>query len=83
MEGEPCTAAGLVAYLCCDAHCHVVLAVQTDQRTGLSESQVVERRAQYGFNELAENKRHPRLIFLSYFWGPMPCMIWACINCTE
>ncbi len=35
-----------------------------------------ERRAEWGYNELAEKKRHPLLVFLSYFWGPMPVMIW-------
>ena len=24
-------------------------------------------------------RRHPVLVFLSFFWGPMPCMIWAAI----
>jgi H+-transporting ATPase len=37
---------------------------------------VESRRAQWGFNELPEKKRSPLLIFLSYFWGPMPIMIW-------
>jgi len=38
---------------------------------------VAERRAQYGPNELDEKKQNLLLMFLSYFWGPMPCMIWA------
>ena len=31
---------------------------------------------EWGPNELPEKKRHPLLILLSYFWGPMPIMIW-------
>ena len=36
-------------------------------------------REKYGFNELAEKKVNPFLLFLSYLWGPMPAMIWAAI----
>ena len=31
---------------------------------------------EWGPNELPEKKSHPLLILLSYFWGPMPIMIW-------
>jgi len=47
-----------------------------DLKAGLSTELVEARRAEWGYNELAEKKRHPFLIFLSYFWGPMPIMIW-------
>lgn len=33
----------------------------------------------YGMNELVEEEVNPLLKFLSYFWGPMPIMIWAAI----
>ncbi len=42
---------------------------------GLTADEVRQRRTQYGFNELPEEKSHPLLTFLSYFWGPIPWMI--------
>jgi H+-transporting ATPase len=42
---------------------------------GLSQGQVEERLARYGYNELIEKKANPILKFLSYFWGPIPIMI--------
>lgn len=65
--------------VCCWSLVHSPLPsrLQTDTRTGLSDGQVAERRAQYGFNQLDEKKVNPLLMFLSYFWGPMPCMIWV------
>ena len=43
--------------------------------TGLSQTEAKGRLAQYGFNELPEEKVNPILKFLSYFWGPIPWMI--------
>jgi H+-transporting ATPase len=42
---------------------------------GLSQDEARRRLAQYGYNELPEEKTNPVLKFLSYFWGPIPCMI--------
>lgn len=42
---------------------------------GLSQAEVQRRLAQYGYNELPEEKGNPLLKFLSYFWGPIPWMI--------
>ncbi len=42
---------------------------------GLSQAEVERRLAQYGYNELAEEKTNPLIKFLSYFWGPIPWMI--------
>ena len=42
---------------------------------GLSKAEAQNRIAQYGYNELAEEKVNPILKFLSYFWGPIPAMI--------
>jgi H+-transporting ATPase len=44
---------------------------------GLTSDEVAARRAQYGFNEIAEQKHSPLLKFLTYFWGPIPWMIEA------
>ena len=44
---------------------------------GLSTSEAAKRLLQYGPNEIAEKKRSRILIFLSYFWGPIPWMIEA------
>ena len=43
--------------------------------TGLTQTEAKGRLAQYGFNELPEEKVNPILKFLSYFWGPIPWMI--------
>jgi H+-transporting ATPase len=42
---------------------------------GLSGTEADARLAQYGPNALEEEKEHPLLKFLSYFWGPIPWMI--------
>ncbi len=42
---------------------------------GLSQAEAERRLAQYGRNEIVEEKVNPILKFLSYFWGPIPWMI--------
>ena len=42
---------------------------------GLSEEEVRSRLQEYGFNDIPEEKKHPLLRFLRYFWGPIPWMI--------
>jgi len=54
-------------------------ADRTDLEVGLRDAEVDERRREFGFNELPEKKVNPCLVFLSYFWGPMPIMIWLAI----
>ena len=44
---------------------------------GLSEAEAARRLAEFGPNVLEENERNEVLVFLSFFWGPMPIMIWA------
>ena len=42
---------------------------------GLSQAEATKRLAQYGPNEIEENKTNALLKFLKYFWGPIPWMI--------
>ncbi len=42
---------------------------------GLSVEEATKRIEQYGPNALVEEKKSPLLIFLGYFWGPIPGMI--------
>ncbi len=46
---------------------------------GLSQAEAQKRLAQYGPNEIAEQKTNPFLKFLTYFWGPIPWMIEAAV----
>ncbi len=43
--------------------------------TGLTSAEVTNLREQYGFNDIPEEKKHPLLKFLGYFWDPIPWMI--------
>jgi H+-transporting ATPase len=43
--------------------------------TGLSSQEAAQRLKQYGPNAVAEEKRHPVLIFLRKFWAPVPWML--------
>lgn len=47
-------------------------------RNGLSSTDAMTIREKWGYNELVEVTRNPFLVFLSYFWGPMPVMICEC-----
>ncbi len=42
---------------------------------GLSQAEAHKRLAQYGPNEIEEQKTNAFLKFLTYFWGPIPWMI--------
>ncbi len=42
---------------------------------GLTADEVTRRRERDGYNELPEKKDNPILVFLRYFWGPIPWMI--------
>ncbi len=42
---------------------------------GLSQAEAEKRLAEYGPNEIEEEKTNPFLKFLTYFWGPIPWMI--------
>ena len=45
--------------------------LQTDTRTGLTESEVSLRRKKYGLNQMKEEKENMILKFLGYFVGPI------------
>ena len=45
--------------------------LQTDTRTGLTDSEVTSRRKKYGLNQMKEEKENLFLKFLSYFVGPI------------
>jgi H+-transporting ATPase len=49
--------------------------VNSTSPKGLTQAEAERRLAQYGYNELVEEKTNPLLKFLSYFWGPIPWMI--------
>ena len=46
---------------------------------GLSQAEATKRLAQYGPNEIEEEKVNPLRKFLAYFWGPIPWMIEAAV----
>ncbi|ORY83186.1 hypothetical protein BCR37DRAFT_298279 [Protomyces lactucae-debilis] len=45
--------------------------LQTDTRTGLSDSEVLNRRKKYGLNQMKEEKENLILKFLHFFVGPI------------
>jgi H+-transporting ATPase len=47
----------------------------TEKTKGLTGQEVIHLQEQYGFNDIPEEKKHPLLKFLGYFWGPIPWMI--------
>jgi H+-transporting ATPase len=42
---------------------------------GLSATEVGRRWERFGYNEILEKKKNRLLVFLRYFWGPIPWMI--------
>jgi H+-transporting ATPase len=42
---------------------------------GLTQSEAAKRLALFGYNEIAEVKRHPFVDFLLRYWGPMPWLL--------
>ena len=43
--------------------------LSTSPETGLTHTEVESRRKEHGYNEVAEKKEHPVLLFLGKFWG--------------
>ncbi|MCB2204638.1 plasma-membrane proton-efflux P-type ATPase [bacterium] len=52
-----------------------VLKELNSSREGLTEEEAGHRLEADGYNELHEEKQNPILVFLRYFWGPIPWMI--------
>src|SRR5208283_731262 len=46
---------------------------------GLTQAEAEKRLTEYGPNQIEEKKTNEILIFLSYFWGPIPWMIEAAV----
>ena len=44
-------------------------ALHVEATTGLTRAEVDTRRKEHGYNEVAEQKPHPALVFLGKFWG--------------
>lgn len=44
-------------------------ALNVNPQTGLTPVAVATRRQEHGYNEVAEQKDHPVLMFLGKFWG--------------
>ncbi len=56
-----------------------LLAKLESSPDGLSQVEAKRRLAQYGYNEISEQKTNLLLKFISYFWGPIPWMIEAAV----
>ncbi|MDD5334281.1 MAG: plasma-membrane proton-efflux P-type ATPase [Rhodoferax sp.] len=50
-------------------------ALSVNPQTGLAQADVDTRRQQHGYNEVAEQKGHPVLMFLGKFWGVSAWML--------
>ena len=48
---------------------HTPASIDVNPDTGLTRAEVESRRAESGYNEVAEKKEHPLLGFLRKFWG--------------
>ena len=59
---------------------YAAFVAAADKSAGVPEAAVAALRAEHGWNELEEKKRSALLLFLSFFWGPMPCMIWVRVH---
>ena len=55
------------------------LGMQANVETGLTAAEATAAFEKFGPNELPDNSKSKIMMFLGFFWGPMPCMIWAAI----
>jgi H+-transporting ATPase len=56
-----------------------MLAELDSSAQGLTAVEALQRLQHYGANEIAERHRNPVLVFLGYFWAPIPWMIEAAL----
>ncbi len=49
--------------------------LDSDATAGLSEAEATRRLERYGPNGIEERRKNPILVFLAYFWGPIPWML--------
>jgi len=52
---------------------------EEQEQGGLTTAEAARRLSQYGHNELATKERSALLVFLGYFWAPIPWMIEAAL----
>ena len=52
--------------------------LQTDEKSGLTTTEVNLRRRKYGLNKLREEKENPYLKFFGYFVGPIQFVMEVC-----
>jgi H+-transporting ATPase len=50
-------------------------ALHVNPETGLTHTEVDTRRKEHGYNEVAEQRGHPFLMFLAKFWGVSAWML--------
>jgi len=50
-------------------------ALHVNPASGLTHAEVDVRRKEHGYNEVAEKKGHPALLFLGKFWGVSAWML--------
>ncbi|MDE2118516.1 MAG: plasma-membrane proton-efflux P-type ATPase [Betaproteobacteria bacterium] len=50
-------------------------ALDVNPETGLTHAEAGSRRKEHGYNEVAEHKSHPALMFLGKFWGVSAWML--------
>ncbi len=53
------------------------LKILKTSKKGLTEDEAQKRMAEFGYNEIPEERVNPVARFLTYFWGPIPWMIEA------
>jgi H+-transporting ATPase len=56
-----------------------MLAELDSSAQGLTAVEALQRLQHYGANEIGERHRNPVLVFLGYFWAPIPWMIEAAL----
>jgi len=61
--------------MACATVAATLAAFHVSPETGLTRADVDSRRQEHGYNEVAEQKGHPVLMFLGKFWGVSAWML--------